>query len=209
MKILTKLLLLAALLASAPGLAHATSVDELTAYLDGTRSLRADFFQLSLDPRGGPERVASGQVALQKPGRFRWDYTEPYRQLIVGDGQRVWQYDVDLEQVIVQPLSDTLGSTPLALLTGSKPVTESFRVVPQGSEQGLEWFLFTPLETVQDGFEDIRLGLRNGTLARLELQDALGQTTRLRFHDVRRNVPVAPELFNFQPPPEADVIGDG
>ena len=209
MKVFHKLALLPilVLLPVTPG--HPTEVGELTAYLEGTRSLRADFFQLSLDPRGGPERVASGRVALQKPGRFRWDYTQPYQQLIVGDGERVWHYDVDLEQVMVQPLSETLGSTPLALLTGSKPVTETFGVAAQGSADGLEWFLFTPLEAVEGGFEDIRLALSNGTLARLELRDALGQTTRLRFEDVRRNVPVDPQLFNFEPPPETDVIGDG
>ena len=198
---------LAAALALCPS-AQATEVQELAAYLDGTRSLRAEFSQTSPDARGGEAKVASGRVALQKPARFRWDYLQPYRQAIVGDGERIWQYDAELEQVTVQRLDQTLGGTPLALLTGSRPVAESFRIEPEGRDGDLEWFRFQPTGAEESSFESIRLGLRGGVLAELQLEDALGQTTQMAFRAVRRNIPLDPALFRFEPPPGADVIGD-
>lgn len=185
----------------------ATEVAELEEYLDGTRSLFGEFVQSTPDPRGGTGRESRGSVALQKPGRFRWDYKQPYEQTIVGDGERIWHYDADLDQVTVQPLNQSLGGTPLALLSGSQPVAEAFSIEPQEVAGGVEWFLFMPSSGDETSFESIRLALRDGVLVGLELKDALGQTTRMEFLALQRNVPIEPTLFDFVPPAGADVIG--
>jgi outer membrane lipoprotein carrier protein len=185
----------------------ATELSALGDYLDATRSLRAEFLQSSPDPRGGDERRLSGRVVLQKPAHFRWDYVEPYVQVIVGDGERIWQYDADLDQATVQAMDETLAGTPLALLSGSRPVQEAFVIEAQGFAGDLEWFRFLPSAPEEGEFESIRLALRDGVLAQLELVDALGQTTRIEFRALQRNVPIDPAVFEFEPPPGADVIG--
>ncbi len=187
--------------------AHGGTPQDLQSYLSDLRTLRADFVQRVQNPGSGRDRESRGQVLLQTPGKFRWDYREPYRQLIVADGTRVWFYDPDLEQVTVQPLDSAMGATPLGMLMGDAPLEEAFLVEDQGTAFGERWFELRPRQ--EDGqFVSIRLGLTDGELSALELEDALGQTTLLRFSDVERNVPLDPALLRFSPPPGVDVVGD-
>ena len=88
-------------------------------YFQDLQSLRADFIQRVFDERSRVVQSSSGQMLMQKPGKFRWDYRTPAEQIIVADGNRLWAYDVDLAQVTVRKLDKALGSTPLALLSGA------------------------------------------------------------------------------------------
>jgi len=99
-----------------PQPAGAAAAQRLAAFLEDTRTLRARFVQEIVAEDGTPGERASGTLAVLRPGRFRWDYREPYRQLIVADGERLWIYDEDLEQVTVRPQERALGRTPLQIL---------------------------------------------------------------------------------------------
>jgi outer membrane lipoprotein carrier protein len=190
--------------------AHALAVDgpeRLHAFLDEVHSLRADFQQSVYDEDARPLDDASGKVYIARPGRFRWDYTEPYPQEIVGDGEKVWVYDSELEQVTVRPLGDALGDTPVMLLSSEEPVENSFEVRAVDGPDGYAWVELTPLGD-QVSFKQIRLGFDGATLRIMELHDAFGQLTRLRFAELERNPDLDPSLFQFTPPEGADVFSN-
>jgi outer membrane lipoprotein carrier protein len=185
----------------------ANGPDRLHAFLDQVRTLRAEFQQSVFDEDDRPLDDASGMVYIERPGRFRWDYSEPYAQEIVGDGEKVWIYDSELEQVTVRPLGDALGDTPVMLLSSDRPVEQSFEVRAIDGPDGYEWAGLRPLGE-QMSFTEIRLGFDGETLRVMELKDAFGQLTRLRFAKVERNPTLAPSLFQFTPPDGADIFSN-
>jgi outer membrane lipoprotein carrier protein len=185
----------------------ANGPDRLHAFLDEVRTLRAEFQQSVFDEDDRPLDDASGMVYIERPGRFRWDYSEPYAQEIVGDGEKVWIYDSELEQVTVRPLGDALGDTPVMLLSSDRPVEQSFEVRAIDGPDGYEWAGLRPLGE-QMSFTEIRLGFDGDTLRVMELKDAFGQLTRLRFAKVERNPTLAPSLFQFTPPDGADIFSN-
>jgi outer membrane lipoprotein carrier protein len=197
--------LLAALLA--PALALAAGVERFQSYLRGTQTARADFEQKVFDRERKLVQESKGSFSFLRPGRFRWVYAQPYPQLIVGDGTRVWIYDEDLNQVTVRAMAKALGSTPAALLAGAADVERAFELADAGSRDGLEWLEAKPRER-EAGFERIRLGMGTVGVQAMELTDHFGQTTVLRFSNVVRNPQLDPASFRFVPPKGADVLGE-
>jgi outer membrane lipoprotein carrier protein len=184
------------------------SLTRVDAYLGSLKTLSADFVQVVRSREGQITSRATGTLSISRPDRFRWDYRDPYVQTIVADGTRLWLYDADLAQVTVRPLESGLGSTPAMLLSGAGSVGDSFKGGPVESDGPWTWCRLTPKERTSD-FERVSLGFNaRGELAAMELLDKLGQSTSLDFSNVRRNVPLDPALFRFEPPKGADVIGD-
>jgi outer membrane lipoprotein carrier protein len=203
------MLVLAAGLAPEPASAQgaADAVARVDAYLGSFRTLSADFSQVVRSREGQIAERASGTLALSRPNRFRWDYRQPYVQTIVADGERLWLYDSDLEQVTVRELEAGLGSTPAMLLSGSGRVGDAFESVKVERAGEWIWYRLRPREASSD-FESVSLALdARGELAAMELRDKLGQVTVIEFAGVRRNPPLDPATFRFEPPPGADVIG--
>jgi len=189
------------------GPAFAAGIDELQAFVSGTRSARATFAQTTTDKAGRVVQKSTGTFAFARPGRFRWTYDKPLDQLIVGDGERVWIYDKDLNQVTVRKLSRALGSTPAALLAGSTEVEKAFELSEGGMRDGLEWLEAKPRER-EAGFDRVRMGFGSAGVEAMELVDHFGQTTLLRFTNLARNPKVDPAEFQFTPPKGADVLGE-
>ncbi|MCL4762384.1 MAG: outer membrane lipoprotein chaperone LolA [Burkholderiales bacterium] len=200
-------LALVLLLAAAGPVASAASLDSLRAFLRDTQTARTPFTQTVIDKAGRTVQESRGELVLSRPGRFRWSVDKPYRQLVVGDGERVWIYDEDLNQVVVRRMGAALGSTPAALLAGREDVEKAFRWRELGAADGLDWLEAVPTAP-EATFTQIRLGFDGRTLAALALTDAFGQTTRVRFGTMERNPTLAPDAFRFAPPKGADVIGD-
>jgi len=187
--------------------AQASSLERFERYLRTTHSARADFEQQVFDARQALIQTATGHFAFERPGRFRWVYVTPMRQLIVGDGARVWIYDEDLAQVTVRRLASALGSTPAALISGSADVMQAFVFTELGLRESLEWLEAKPRDA-ESGFDRIRLGMSAVGVEAMELVDHFGQTTRLRFSNVERNPVLDPGRFRFTPPPGTDVLGE-
>ena len=198
------ILMLGLILAGPIQAATPTSVQR---YFHDLQSLRADFIQRVFDERARIVQTSSGRMLMRKPGQFRWDYRTPSEQIIVADGERLWTYDVDLEQVTVRRLDRALGSTPLALLSGAAPVEESFKIGDVQRRDGLDWYKLTPKEP-QPEFQALRVAFKGEILVSLELEDHFGQRTRLDFQNLERNPPLDPALLRFTPPPGVDVVGD-
>lgn len=196
--------LLAAVL---PMLAQANPVDRLKAFYQTTPSMKAQFKQTVLDRKGQKVQEVTGIMQLLRPGKFRWDYQKPYIQLIVGDGEKIWLFDPELNQVTVRTLEKMLGSSPAALLAGSEEVEKAFELKDAGRQDELEWVEATPRE--KDGsFDHVLLGFKGDQLAEMELHDSFGQTTVIEFLRIERNPKLNARSFKFVVPPGADVVGE-
>ena len=185
---------------------NAASLERFESYLRTTQAGRGDFEQKVYDKSGKLVQDSTGNFAFLRPGRFRWTYTKP-KQVIVGDGERVWIHDADLNQVTVRKVARVIGSTPAALLAGASDIAKSFDLKEVGEKDGLEWLEARPREK-EAGFERIRLGLNTGGVGAMELVDHFGQTTVLRFSNVVRNPQIDPSTFRFTPPKGDDVLGE-
>lgn len=186
---------------------HAGAIDRLHQFFESTRTVRAEFTQTVFARNGRTSQTASGNMMLSRPGKFRWQIEKPYSQLLIGDGERVWIYDPDLRQVTIRKIGAALGGTPAALLAGESTIEKNFALREAGDSNGLQWIEAIP-KSPDSGFEKVRLGFAGSDLKAMELLDSLGQTTSLRFARLERNPRLAPALFQFTPPANADVVGE-
>jgi outer membrane lipoprotein carrier protein len=198
--------------AAGPALAAAAQTAQagqkrVESFLQGLDGLQAEFKQVLTDRNGQSLEEASGTLAISRPDRFRWDYREPYSQVIVADGARIWIYDSDLEQVTVRKLDETLSATPAMLLSGRSNLADNFNVTQVAQDGPVEWVRMEPRRDDTD-FKWVRLGFEGAVLKYMQLADKLGQTTSLEFSKIERNPPLDPSRFTFTVPPGADVIGD-
>jgi outer membrane lipoprotein carrier protein len=188
--------------------AHAgVAMERLQTFFKQVRSLRGDFSQTTFDEHNHISQRAQGSFAIQRPGRFYWNYTSPYQQLIVANNKKVWLYDSELEQVTVKRLDEAAGNAPAQLLSSGDDLERDFTITEIGAVGDLQWVELTPRDK-NTSFKQIRLGFDQHNLRTMELMDNFGHTTRLEFSHVQRNPKLAASLFEFTPPPGVDVIGD-
>lgn len=191
-------------------LAHAsaagTGSEQMDRFFENLQTFSGNFTQVVSDTEGTVTRKARGTVAIRRPGRFRWNYQEPYEQVILGDGKNLWTYDADLEQATVKSLDEVILGTPAMLLSQSQPPKTLFDVEPGGSMDGLQWVVLHPHEKDMQ-FNVVRLGFDEGLLVAMELHDSFGQVTRITFHDVETNRPIKDSVFEIRLGPDVDVIG--
>jgi outer membrane lipoprotein carrier protein len=186
--------------------APASDTERVERYFAGLETLEAEFRQQVQDPEQGLMQEASGEVWISRPGRFRWNYLQPYEQELVSDGSNVWTYDRDLEQATVKPAEEVLSDTPAMLLSGGQSVAAVFRIEALAEEGGMDWFRLQPL--AQDAtVEEIHLGFQGEELRIMQVTDLFGNRTWLEFDQVRRNQAIDAGMFRFMPPDGTDVIG--
>ena len=184
-----------------------TARTRLDAFAKDLHAVSATFDQKVSDAKGGKARDSSGSLALKAPRQFRWEMERPYRQLIVADGEKVWIYDADLEQVTVRAQGTEEAHSPLTVLTDLSQLDRDFTTSEQGEHDGLTWLrLKSKDKNPQFAFAD--LGFDSAGLQRMQFEDTLGDKTEIRFSDWKRNPPLAAEAFKFTPPKGVDVIGD-
>lgn len=195
------------LLSFLPALAQASGLEQLRRFLDSSTGARAAFSQVVVSKSGKAGQKASGSMQFQRPGKFRWNYEKPYEQLIVGDGNKLWTYDKELNQVVVKPMGQALGASPAALLAGDNTLEKNFVLSEGGEAEGLAWIDAKP-KSNEAGFEHVRMGFKDGVPLVMEVRDNFGQTTRLQFSNFERNPAQSADLFRFTPPKGADVVGE-
>ena len=172
------------------------------------RTLAGGFEQRVHDTAGTLTEHSSGTLALAAPRQFRWETLAPFPQLILADGDRVWIYDPDLEQVTVRRQGIEEQGNPLLALVDPEELERQFVVAEGGHRDGFDWVVLTPRQPEAGQIEAAWLGLAGGELARMELEDALGQRTVIEFRDWRRNPDLPAGTFTFEPPPGVDVVGE-
>ena len=193
--------------------AWADGLEDLERFLREVKSAQASFTQVVTSPKRDGEAAArsktsSGRFEFMRPGRFRFEYTKPFEQTIVADGQTLWLYDVDLNQVTARKQQDALGSTPAALIasgTDLKALSEVFDLQSAPAQEGVEWVEAKPKS--RDGqLQSVRVGFRQGQLVALEILDSLGQRSVLSFAQWQANPMLKAERFRFDLPTGVDII---
>jgi len=200
-------LLMAALGNNMPALAEDDGQQQLQHFFGDLHSFSADFSQTVRNTTGKILQQSTGTMALQRPLKFRWAYRSPYEQLIITNGNRLWIYDRDLEQLTIKALNNSIGSTPAALLSNDQPLEKTFHIRGDGQRSNLSWVRLTPKKP-DTGFELIRLGFVRNTLSVMVLTDSFGQTSTIRFSHLQKNIKLDHKQFIFSPPPGVDVIMD-
>ena len=192
--------------------AWASGMNDLESFVRNVKSGRADFTQVvTAPPRDGQvarSKTSSGTFEFARPGRFKFTYKKPFEQLIVADGQTVWLYDVDLNQVTARKQAQALGSTPAALIASSadiKALQNDFNLADAADQDGSQWVLGSP-KAKDNQLQSVRVGFRQNQLEKLEIVDTFGQKSVITFSGFQTNAVINPELFQFKPPAGADVV---
>jgi len=185
--------------------ASASALEQFKTFVSGTKSAKGEFSQQQV--RTSPGKVApvsTGTFVFARPGKFVWTYQKPYEQLLQADGDTLYIFDKDLNQVTTRKLGSALGSSPAAILFGSNDLEKNFTLSEAGTRDGLEWLDAKP-KNKDTSFEQISIGLKNGVPEAMDLKDAFGQTSKLRFTNFQRNPSLAANFFKFEVPKGADV----
>lgn len=207
------------LIAACPVWVWADGLKSLEKFITGVQSGRVEFTQVVTSPvkegQAPRNKTSTGSFEFVRPNRFKFAYTKPFVQTIVGDGQTLWLYDADLNQVTARKQSDVLASTPAALIASAaslQALQAHFTLSNAPDREGLQWVLATPkvrdgaLQSIQVGFREGAEGAGANTLAALDMVDNFGQRSVLTFKGMRVNLKLSPETFEFVPPKGADVV---
>lgn len=196
--------ILAILLSCSTAAFSQTSEELLQIKLNAIHSMTATFKQAVKAKQHVVSR-SSGTMALERPGRFRWQTKEPMEQLVVADGKKIWVYDADLEQATVKTQEKGLGGTAALFLSGyDDTVTRDFTVTQSGSVDNLIFDLKS--KSTKANFQRMKLVFRQDNLTNMELYDQLGQITSVNLFQAKLNPKLAPSLFQFKVPKGVDVV---
>ncbi len=207
-----KKFVIASLLAASAWAAQASGLDALENFVKTAKSGRAEFTQVVTAPsregQAARSKTSTGTFEFARPNRFRFNYKKPFEQTIVADGQTLWLYDVDLNQVTARKQASVLSSTPAALIASAPDLAalrRDFDLQAAGEKDGIQWMQATP--KVKEGqLHDMKLGFRGNDLAVLEMLDSFGQRSVLTFAKMELNAAVPAEQFQFKPPQGAAVM---
>jgi outer membrane lipoprotein carrier protein len=181
------------------------SEESLQTQLNSNQQMSGRFTQVISSERSSKTQSSTGEFWLKKPSKFRWHYSTPYIQKIISNGEKIWVYDEDLEQVTVKKSTQSINSTPLAIILGSASIDKHFNAATLELKDDLEWMRLTP-KNESSGFDYIDIGFKNGLLSRMLLQDSFGQITRLQFTDVEVQADIDDDDFDFEIPDGTDIF---
>ena len=179
--------------------------DQLRNFVQAVQSATGDFSQFTVGPQGQTKPAQTGRFSFRRPGQFNWEVLKPYAQQIVSDGQQIYQYDPDLNQVTVRKVDQAIGASPAASLFGSGALDQAFSVSVRPEKDGLAWLRAIP-RTGDAGFVHVDIGFQDGLPVHIVLLDAFGQTTHVKLSGLLRNPGLGAEAFKFVPPQGADVV---
>lgn len=185
---------------------QAGGLDQLKAFLATTKQASGTFTQTVTSRSGRKPQQSAGIFAFQRPGKFRWSYERPYKQLLVSDGRTLWSYDPELKQVAEKKLGSAFGASPAALLAGEE-LERYFELKENASENGVDFVTATP-KGEDKSFERVRIGLAANLPVSMEIHDAFGQVSLLHFTRFESNPALPAGLFHFTPPADVDVVKD-
>lgn len=192
--------------------AMADGMGSLEAFMKDAQAGKAQFTQTVTAPgrdgQPGRSKTSSGEFQFQRPGKFSFNYTKPFEQLIVADGKTLWMLDKDLNQVTQRPQAQVLGTTPAAILASATDLNglrKDFKLSDAPDADGMEWVLATP-KASDSQLRQVRVGFAAGKLAALEILDSFGQQSLIRFSALQVLPSLPASTFHFTAPAGADVL---
>ncbi len=188
--------------------ASVAEIAQLRKLLAPVQTMAGDFEQRITDAEGGTVQSSQGHFLMQKPGMLRWETMAPYSQLLVANGEKLWLYDPDLEQVTIKKVDQTIQQTPAAIISGDvEQLQKTYKISLVSSSANEEIYRFVP-QAAKGEFESLLLVFKGATLSTLEVHDSLGQTTAINFTQIHINPMITADMFVFIPPPNTDVLVD-
>lgn len=187
-----------------PQMSDARALEQLHQFSTQIKSAHGEFIQQVMRQGKSPQQ-SSGEFSFLRPGKFRWFYRQPFEQLLVADGTKLYIYDKDLNQVTIRKLNHALESSPAAILFGTQALEKVYQLADLGQRENMEWVEARP-KNKDSTFEKILIGLRDGQPQVMELFDNFGQTTLLKFTKLTRNSTLLTDQFRFVIPKGADVL---
>lgn len=182
--------------------ANDTAVKNFNKLMTNTKSMSANFSQTT--KAGGKTQSFSGTMAVQRGNQFRWETKSPAEQLIVANGNTMWVYDKDLQQVTKQSVSGQMGDTPAILLSGdTAQIGNNFTITQPDS--GKNYYVLKP-KTANANFKDLSISFNGGKPVMMVMNDNIGQTTTIKFSNIAMNKKIGANQFSFAPPKGVDVI---
>lgn len=181
--------------------------DPLQKFLLDFKSLEAKFVQSLINENGEELERTEGILYLQQPGKLHWSYETPYTQKIISNGDVLWVFDEDLDQLTIREMGNTIEQTPAGIILGNNDIAEHFVQVNMGVIEEYDWIELTP-KYPEAQYKNIRLGFEESRLGMMIILDNLGQTSRIDFSDVKKNPELSSMLFEFEIPDNVDVIDE-
>lgn len=191
--------------AMVPVAVSAAALEQFKNFAASTQSARGEFKQRLVKDGIKANNPSEGTFVFSRPGKFIWTYSKPYTQILQSDGEDLFIYDKDLNQVTTRKLGDALSASPAEILFGSNDLERNFMLKEAGSREGLDWLDAVP-RSKDSTFASIGIGMKNGVPVQMELRDAFGQTSLLTFDKFEKNPPLKSTNFNFVIPAGADVL---
>lgn len=186
----------------------ASAAQDLASLLNGIKSMRAGFEQTIYDNNSQAVQQSSGSMALERPGKFRWEVIKPMPQMIIANAEKLWIYDPDLQQVTIRSLKNEAGEAPALLLSHQNTDLEKkYQIKPLAREGALQWFLLKPKGN-DNMFVSVKMGFDGSQLKEMVLEDHIGHSTKVKFVKIKMNEPVSSSLFVFKAPAGTDVIDE-
>lgn len=180
---------------------------KLNNFLNELDTVSAKFEQSILDTESVNVGRFQGDLYISRPGKFRWDYFEPYEKQILADGEKVYVIDSELEQITYISQKRALKGTPASVLIDQGNIEDRFEIIDIGSSQGMDWVELLPLDS-ESQFTRILLAFVDNDLRRMEMADKFGQITRFQFYDIKRNPELDQQLFVFKRRQGYDLLDD-
>lgn len=186
----------------------ANDADTLASMLNAVKTMQANFTQTVYDNKNKVIQTSYGKMAMERPGKFRWDVTKPIPQLIIANQTKLWIYDSDLEQVTIRSLSKASDETPALLLSDvDKVLNKDYQVKPPKTTANLVWYSLVP-RNKDNMFEAVQLGFLKNQINEMRLVDHLGHTTRVQFLQIQVNKPLAAAMFTYKASANVDVVDE-
>lgn len=177
-------------------------VYQLNNLLKNFTSLQANFTSTMSDQQGAQSQ-SIGTLSIQKPNQFNYEVTSPNKELFISNGKQVWSVEPDLQQVTISPLSQNLSTTPLLLLSGDTKNLESVFKVTQINSTN---YMLVP-RAKDSMIKQILISFNaKGVLSYLQIDNTMGQISKINFKDVMLNTKLAPSLFHYTPVAGMDVL---
>lgn len=192
-------------LSASIGFAQAGAIDALKKFNSDADGISGSFSQTVKSKK--KTQTANGSFQILRPGLFKWEYTRPYKQTIVGDGKTIWLYDVDLAQVTKSSQNQAIGDSPAAILSNKTALDSSYSLKEDGSTGGVDYVLAKPKKN-NAGYQYIRIGFKGDALAAMQLKDSFGNETTISFSNLNMKPNLTRGNFQFTPPKGVDVLSN-
>jgi len=185
----------------------ANNNNPLQYFLTDLNTLEAKFFQTLINENGDNLEKTEGILYLKTPGSFFWHYQKPYEQKIISNGNKLWIFDEDLEQVTIKNIDNKIEQTPAGIILGNQSIKEHFVQVNMGIIDSYDWIELTPKD-LDAQYKSIKIGFNNDNLGMMIIVDNLEQITRIDFADAKKNIKLSSEIFNFIVPDNIDIFDE-